>query len=250
MSGRKINKGTRRISGKVQQKLDNLELQKVKVSQSMEIASPEGCGQWSTTRLVESDFSPRLMKSLNGFSSYGNEIVRTKLPYSLSTQVQQAGTVTNGAINFQGSLAPGFSDLSGAFDEYRMRAVTLTISPVANTYQVPSGGNNTPRLYTVIDFDDSIAPLTIAYLQQYGTCIVAPPSCGVIRSLCPHVANAVYSGAFTSFGNMEAPWIDCASPSVQHYGVKYAIEAGIVGQNVLQSYTFDVTLFMEFRLTR
>jgi hypothetical protein len=34
------------------------------------------------------------------------------------------------------------------------------------------------------------------------------------------VSTALYAGSFTSFGNVSSPWIDMASPNVEHYGVK------------------------------
>jgi hypothetical protein len=79
------------------------------------------------------------------------------------------------------------------------------------------------QYYTVLDFDDSTALTSVAAAQDYSTCVTSPQSCGQYRHFKPRVAMAVYApSAFTSFGNISAPWIDTSSSNVAHYGVKVA----------------------------
>jgi len=52
------------------------------------------------------------------------------------------------------------------------------------------------------------------------------------RTLQPRVANALYSGAFTSFGQVKNQWVDMASQTVQHYGLKYGIFAATTAATI------------------
>jgi len=60
------------------------------------------------------------------------------------------------------------------------------------------------------------------------------------------MAVAAYAGSFTSYANMEPQWIDCASPSVQHYGFKCAVNPTGVAM------TFDLIgkIWVQFRNSR
>jgi len=53
-----------------------------------------------------------------------------------------------------------------------------------------------------------------------------------------------------AFANVKAPWIDCASPGVNHYGIKYAVSGGVIGQTALQAFSTEVEYFLEFRQVR
>jgi len=66
------------------------------------------------------------------------------------------------------------------------------------------------------------------------------------RKFIPHVAVASYSGTFTSFTNEVAPWIDIASPSVQHYGLKTACTP----TTAVVQYTARARLSVSFRNVR
>jgi len=51
-----------------------------------------------------------------------------------------------------------------------------------------------------------------------------------VRVFRPRIAMAAYSGSvFTSFANMTNVWLDTASNSVQHYGLKVAWTQTSVG---------------------
>lgn len=215
---------------------------------SMEAVDPV-CGPWIGTQLVESDFDSRLIKSLAPFKrSQGAELVHTKLKYTPSTFSQAATVDGLYTLSFAASSFNGFSDLTSAFDQYKLMAVDVALEPMF-TSTFGATGDIAPRLYTAIDYDDA-ASVSIANLQAYGSCIVCPPLCGVIRTFVPHQAVALYSGAFTSFGNILPQWVDAASPGVLHYGLKMGLEAGQTGQTALQRYSIEVTGYFAFRSTR
>jgi len=132
------------------------------------------------------------------------------------------GTTTNFQYLFQASFLPGFSGLASVFDQYRVKKMEVYIEPFsASGNLVQCGG----KLYTVVDYDDANAA-TVSQIQQYANVIDAPVNVGRVYRFTPHVAQAVYSGAFTGFGNVASDhmWIDSASNTVQHYGVKITAE--------------------------
>jgi len=58
------------------------------------------------------------------------------------------------------------------------------------------------------------------------------------------MAVAAFSGAFTSYSNVPAGWIDSASPGVQHYGLKLYFESTPFG---VISYEYSVRAKVSFR---
>jgi hypothetical protein len=132
-----------------------------------------------------------------------------------STTVPSAG-----AINFILADLNNVSDYTNLFDQYRILAVKLEFIMLGSTNPLtgPPG-----YIQTAIDYDDVTTPGSANELMQYDTVQVAPIGQYFERTLRPRSAPAMYSGAFTSFGNVYAQWLDSASPSVQHYGIKYYI---------------------------
>jgi len=58
---------------------------------------------------------------------------------------------------------------------------------------------------------------------------------------------AAYNGAFAGYANLGAQWIDAASTTVQHYGVKTYVPGGAAGQTQLASWDVFVEYFIQFR---
>jgi len=205
--------------------------------------------------LIDSDFDNKsLIASLKGYTTVGSKTMlwRASADGPSYTQVGGASpTDVAGSINCRLANFPGYADFTTCFDLYRLKAFAVDFYPANGVMQV-SGSALAPRLYTVIDYDDSNTISRLACLQ-YDTCVVAPPGTGVARALVPRFARAVYGGgAFTSYesGNPKTAWFDIASPNVEFYGVKFLIEAGAVGQTIVQNYVTTLTAFWEFKSTR
>jgi hypothetical protein len=129
------------------------------------------------------------------------------------------------------------------FDQYRIDEVEEWIFPslIGNTNNAATG-----LLASVIDYDDATVLSTYAQAEDYTNVIQGPASEGHYRRFKPHVAVASYSGTFTSFTNVESPWIDLSSPSVQHYGLKTAVQPS----GVAQSYSTVTRLHISLRNVR
>lgn len=163
-----------------------------------------------------------------------SDAVPVKVPRNINDQivysrivVDSANTLsatleTKIAFQFSLSLHPEASSFEAIFDQYCIVAVKAVFRTVESVSTI-ANGIAMPRIYSVIDHDDANA-ITVAQAKEYNSCVEQRTVESVTRLLYPRVAIATYSGAFTGFGNGRM-WIDCASDTVQHYGLKMAAEA-------------------------
>jgi hypothetical protein len=151
------------------------------------------------------------------------QTIRRNKVYSFVEHAQEVAILTSSTVpttnTFSWTLNSSNNSTSyqALFDQWRIAYVSL----VFTMDQISTG--EATSCYTVIDYDDSNAFVAATDAQQYGTCMIAPIGTGAVfeRRLQPRVAQAVYSGAFTSFALAPlGTWIDVASPSTIHYGVK------------------------------
>jgi len=167
--------------------------------------------------------------------------------YTLS---QAALTESTLAFKFQLNDLADYTSFQVIFDQYKIDKVQVQIRPIGRAQ--PIVGINTekiPLLFTVIDYDDATAPTGTSQLKEYSNCNVSLYET-VVATFAPHMALAAYSGAFSSFANVGPTWIDIANPSVQHYGLKLACEAGLSGQTLLQYWDIQFKYQVSFRNVR
>jgi len=131
-------------------------------------------------------------------------------------------------LNFTLNAVPEVSSFTTLFDQYKIEEVECFIFPEGNT-----NNNGLDTVWaSVLDYDDSASLTTLTQALDYDTVRVTEFNVGHYRRFKPRIAAAAYSGAFTSFANLSAPWIDCGSPSVQHYGIKILTEPSITAAGV------------------
>jgi len=147
-------------------------------------------------------------------------------------QYANIGTSTTLFINFSWKFAladlPNYTEFTALYDQYRIASVQLVL--VANTTEsIPSATNN-GAMYIVKDFDDANLLASNTDYLQYQNCKVVSPLFHIKKiTIAPRVAVATYGGgAFTSYANNAAPWLDVASPSVEHYAIKIGTTATTV----------------------
>lgn len=110
-----------------------------------------------------------------------------------------------------------YAEYVGLFDQYRVNRVEVWLTPAA-----AAGSTVFNQLMSAIDLDDANVPATTPEVEGKQGALTTMGGAGHYHSWTPHVANALYSGAFSSYGNMVSPWIDAASINVEHYGLKVA----------------------------
>lgn len=155
---------------------------------------------------------------------------------TLNPIISSTTVPVTGAFNFYFGQLDQVSQLSAVFDQYRIAMIQIKFLPRAN---IASAGSNPPLLYTVVDLDDSTS-ITTTQLQDYPGVRITEGYKPHTHTFVPSVAVAVYSGTFTSFANESAPWIDVASTTVQHYGVKYGLAVSTT------AYAYDVFVRYHF----
>jgi hypothetical protein len=146
---------------------------------------------------------------------------------------------TFGSSSFNMGQFNGTGQYLGLFDQYRFEELECWFEPQASYLATTNCG----ILVTAVDVDDATAPTTIESVEDKQNSVSASGICGHYHRFKPHMAVAAYSGAFTSFSNMEADWIDSASNTVQHYGLKWACSA----TTAAQTYNLTVRARVSFR---
>jgi hypothetical protein len=165
-----------------------------------------------------------------------------------TTVTAQASSTTNNTTYFQLSNLDNASSFENVWDQYRIDAIRMTCKPQNNAIGlVTNSTTSLVPLYCVIDYDNDSNLTTAATAREYANCIILEPGESFVRVFQPRVATAAYSGAFTSFANDEPPWIDCASPSVRHYGVKILVPGVTAAQTLLQSWDIVYEYFVSFK---
>lgn len=160
-----------------------------------------------------------------------------------STFTCSAGSATNPTYYF--SISQTYTGATSVFDQYMIEAIRFSISPQQNA--VGQLGAGLTDVYCVIDYDDATA-LTLATSQSSANVIKLAPGESLQRVFQPRVATAAYSGSFSGFANVGNLWIDSASTTVQHYGIKLYIPAtGKVGQTDFQIWDVQAEYFVKYR---
>lgn len=157
---------------------------------------------------------------------------------NLFTTSATIGITAFAGLTFSVSQFSGAAGLLSVFDQYRFEQLEVWIeSPTPNS--TPS----TPELFTAVDLDDGNVPSAVGQIQDHLGSIVSGGFAGHYHKWRPHVAIAAYSGAFTSYSNQVAGWLDSASPNVQHFGLK----AAAVSTGSVYSFTYVVRAVISLR---
>jgi hypothetical protein len=154
---------------------------------------------------------------------------------------------------------PQVSTLTALYDQYKIREIEVTFTPTITVQNEVSGSQqlNVPQysLFYALDFDDAsvVSPLTT--LMEYEGIKEYNATANRWKPLKirfkPHVAIAAYvASAFSSFANQSNEWIDCASPSVQHYGLKWGLPCPISTSFAQASYSMTCRYLIDFRTVR
>lgn len=170
-----------------------------------------------------------------------------------------SGGNSYGALSYYASLdqLPDNSEFTSLYDQYKITGIKLEIIPFNNTSNAGTtiaGSNVAACLHSVVDFDDVSLPTAslsgvqkLMQYQNYKRTMI--PGRKLVRFYRPHLAVGAYSGAFTSYLNKGPQWIDCGSPSVQHYGFKMVPEIFSSTASTLTCKML-VTMYVKFKNVR
>lgn len=194
------------------------------------------------------------MDKVYAFKRLGQDIQLVKAPSSANLNVYQNGAQTTTGMFSTGipsadTFATGdgrvgyyqiparmlfrlsdveqVSDLTSLFDDYKISGVKVKIHWHNNNSLAQPGWGERPSVLYAVDDDDAALPSTESVLRQKNN--VKQFTFGGNKPLTlyikPRASTALYSAgsstAYTGYGPASrGQWIDCASSSVEHYGLK------------------------------
>lgn len=153
-------------------------------------------------------------------------------------EVLLSSTIANTFLGqvFQLNDLPNYANLTSVFDQYMIEEIECWIVPNGNTSAPASAQGG--MIYSSIDYDDGNTPTTLGQVSDHQTTVSSDARAGHYHKWRPQYAVAAFSGTFTSYGAARG-WLDCASPGIEHYGLKVACTTNQVptAYNVLCRYT-------------
>jgi hypothetical protein len=157
-------------------------------------------------------------------SSRNAPIITLRQVIDLGVTSTSSSADTFASFDFRLLDLPGGAGFAQVFDQYRIDKVDFmaiclqTVNPVLATTQ-PA-----PVAFSVIDYDDALAPTSISSLREFNTCRVHPPLTTIRRSFRPMIALSAYSGTANGYASTNPTWLDIAYNDIRHYGIKLAFE--------------------------
>jgi hypothetical protein len=147
-----------------------------------------------------------------------------------AAKIVDKGSLSGGAADVLSSLTFTLNDLpevasfTNLFDQYRFDSIDVYFIPLTSRVLPASAALvSSGLLVSAVDYDDSGVPASLAVVLNYQNAKLHPAGTPHTISFVPHVAINTYTGAFGAFANASKQWIDAASQSVVHFGIKTAI---------------------------
>jgi len=211
---------------------------------------------------------PRAKKTKRFMRSVIRRGPSSKGIHSFTRKSMQALPVTNavGLVHYANMFTlqqlPNYAEFTALFDMYRIKKIEITWLYDHNSGEVSTSAGvaanasmGLPNIYIVSDYDDASALGAATDYLQYEPCKITRLDKPVRWTIYPHVAVAVYNGAFAGYKNDKAAWLDVASSAVEHYGCKWAVDAtmcNIAASGAVRIGTLNVyyKFFMDFKQTR
>lgn len=135
------------------------------------------------------------------------------------------------AQNFTlGSNLNNYAAYTALFDEYKIDMVEAWMTPPG----LASAASTVRGEYSsAVDYDDANTPSTVATVSDKQNSLTTTIDQAHYHKFVPKFAVAAYSGTFASYSS-DTGWLDCASPNVQHYGLKAACSPTAGGIEYIQ----------------
>lgn len=174
------------------------------------------------------------------------------------TGVQNFVSLGGGSNGFRLVDLPNYSEFINLFDQYRIVKIDLQFIPSwegSNKSTSALADTCLPTLVTVEDHNDSNLLTSRADYQQYRTYreTILSAQRPVTITVKPQPAMAVFGGGvFSSYAQPgDAVWLDTASYTVDHYGLKWAVIWPLAGTGVAAGFLTVIAKYtLQMRDTR
>lgn len=144
-----------------------------------------------------------------------NRVFKSSQMVSWGTYTSQVSAISTFQVEPTISSLDQVSAYLAMYDQYRVTALEVWVIPRITS--VTSNTANTGQVVSVIDYDDTTSLASFNAALDYENALVGSGVDGHYRKWVPHVN--VLTGASGVY-NVAAPWLDAASTSVIHYGMK------------------------------
>lgn len=148
----------------------------------------------------------------------------------------------SGGLIGQLNQVPNYTEFTALYDMYKINGIRWRFSPRANSAEAGTN-QGLIKLFTGIDYDDITTP-SLTDILQYESLRVTQSNKDHVRFVRPRVAKAVYQTSVGTGYSAGRGWIDCANPTVAHYGLKWVLQQLPAGN---QSYDLQVTYYLSFK---
>lgn len=151
-------------------------------------------------------------------------------------QLIAGGAGVGSALNFQLGNLPNFTEFTGLYDQYMIKAVKVQIIPKFT--ETSLGTTTQANMWSVVDLDDSTPPPNLETLLQYNNLKRTRMNQTHTRYLKPAVAREVFAtGIASAYSPKTNVWLDATTAAIEHYGLKLWFDA-----RGTQPVTFDVSV--------
>lgn len=219
----------------------------------------KGVTKAQVTAMIKRSDPNALPKFSSIFRNFGKKILRIKAlqdlvggqPNYIGSLAGVAGApqASYGSFSFTLGQLDISAALSTLYDQYRILGVDITFKPQYNVDQANTVNSFLGELLTVIDYDDATVPSSITTLRAYESVVVSNTMTKQHRRFVPKMALAAYSGSlFNAFANQSGQWLDLASSSIPHYGIKWAL-TGSPSTNIT-AYSVEWYVMLELKSIR
>jgi hypothetical protein len=140
-----------------------------------------------------------------------------------------------------------YTSMTDLFDQYRFDFVELEVLSLNQPPLAITTATAAPALEIAVDFDDAVAPASLAAMRTYENLQVVPLGSRRVFRFVPCSTSYEYDGTTSvPSGSRRLVWHDCAQPTIRHYGMKWALAS----QLNVSTYQFMFRYGFSFRNSR
>lgn len=147
-----------------------------------------------------------------------------------------------GALIGQLNQVPGYTEFTSLFDQYKIVALKMRLSPRANSAEIGTN-QGLVKVFTALDYDGGTAPSVIADVLQNETLKITKSNKDHVRYFKPKF-NASTTAVTGTGQQPTTGWLDCSNVTVAHHGLQYVIQQLPAG---VQSWDIYVTYYLAFK---
>lgn len=131
-----------------------------------------------------------------------------------------------------------FTEFTNLFDEYKITGVAYrwVITRDPSNASTAANAGRYPRVIWTHDHDSAQLPSAATDILQYAKSneiwFTDNRQCSKWYYIKPAMAMLLYNGVTSGYGSKWGQWIDCNSPSLEHYGLRFWYDSLFTGVNL------------------